>query len=145
MVLQARQFYLCCVPLRRWYSACRHELRSRTAAKDFHVNLAKGSGLISVAQVLQTCQDASVCQRMGILLQELSSDKRFAKLDVDSAEVLTQDNLCHQIWRLMIALAQHRVTALANIMWSFPHQFLLLAGTVEANECYLLFRQCSCL
>ena len=140
MVLQARQFYLCCVPLRKWYAACRHELRSRESAKDFHLNLAKGSGLISVAQVLQTCRDASVCQRMGILLQELSSDKRFVKLDVDSAEVLTQDNLCHQIWRLMIALAQHRVTALASIMWSFPHQFLLLAGTIEANECYLWFR-----
>jgi hypothetical protein len=92
MVLQARQFYLCCVPLRRWYSACRHELRSRAAAKAFHLNLAKGSGLISVAQVLQTCRDASVCQRMGILLQELSSDKRLVKLDTDSAEVLVQDN-----------------------------------------------------
>lgn len=131
VVLQARQFLVCCSAFRSWYSSWRHKLRDRKTVCKFHTELAVGEGLISISETLQIFADASKCSRMGMLVDQLCNSAQYQTLAMDDALVLAQDKLCYDISELVLALAHYRLSSLATIMWSFPHQFLRLAGSPQ--------------
>ena len=74
---------------------------------------------------------------MGIVVNSLTSDRRFEKMPVTDWLIEEQDERAQRLGRLQLSFARHRVVNVSDATKCYPRRFALLASTEEHQKACL--------